>query len=271
MSPDDGNRAAWEARSQHYGVSWRSVLFKGLPDGVNAHLHQWHTQFLLQHILPKPHLRILDVGCGYGRLTLPILQQFPDAEVVGMDISATFVDLFQQTTSQKAILGSLEALPPCLGQFDYILCVTVLMYVQEPHLQEALQHLLDLLRPGGALLLIENDAVGVCCAFGLLSGVKKLFRKEAVETTAQIFKQRTIRQLVAGCQAVIGQQRGLPFTTFSLLPLTLLFAVCPRFFVHEFCLWILAWLDQLGGAFPLPSLYVGYVIMRRASSIAPSH
>ncbi len=270
MAEEHDTRAAWEARSQLYGASLRSVLFQGLPERVNAHLHQWHTQFLLQHIVPKPHLRILDIGCGFGRLTLPILQQCPDAEVLGVDISPTFVDLFRQTTLQNALVGSLDALPPDIGPFDYIICVTVLMYVETQQLQEAMRNLVRLLRPEGTLLLIENDFLGFCCSVGPLTCVQRALRKKPSATPAHLFRRRTVRMLVEGSGAVVRHQRGLPFTTVCLVPLACFFAYCPQFFLHDVCLRLFAWLDRACGSLALPSLYRGYVIAQASSHTTPS-
>jgi hypothetical protein len=36
---------------------------------VNEHLHHWHEKLVLGWIKEKEDLRILDVGCKYGRLS----------------------------------------------------------------------------------------------------------------------------------------------------------------------------------------------------------
>ena len=46
----------------------------------------WVRQALLDSIRVQP-LRILDLGCGTGSTTLMLKQKFPNAEVIGLDLS----------------------------------------------------------------------------------------------------------------------------------------------------------------------------------------
>jgi len=39
----------------------------------------------------KPFQTILDLGCGSGRWALDMAYQYPDAEIVGVDISSTLI------------------------------------------------------------------------------------------------------------------------------------------------------------------------------------
>ena len=82
--PARDNAIEWEKRSINYGASWKSVLFKGMPDLANEHFHSCHINFILECIKSnKDDIRILDIGCGYGRLSLPIIQKLPQAQIIG--------------------------------------------------------------------------------------------------------------------------------------------------------------------------------------------
>jgi len=256
------NRMEWENRSIQYGMSLKGVLFKGLPDVVNEHISNWHTRFILNNIKGKGKLRILDIGCGYGRLCLPVIEKFPNAEIIGIDISETFVELFRKTTRQKSLVGAIEHIPVDIGKFDYIICVTVLMYVEETKLQESIYNLIDLLKPEGRLIIIENDRLGamILSCFTLFSFFKKFFKKESINTGGHFFKKNEIEKLVAQCHAVTLEKSGFPFTTFFILPVALLSKFFPKYFFTRSIFKTLSWLDDSLGASKLPSLHIGYII-----------
>ena len=47
---NDPNKIAWEKRSKLFGTSLKGVLFKGVPDVVNEHVHDWHKKVILHSI-----------------------------------------------------------------------------------------------------------------------------------------------------------------------------------------------------------------------------
>lgn len=49
------------------------------------------TQLLLERAAALPAVKVLDIGCGAGELSLALAQQQPGAEVLGIDISADLV------------------------------------------------------------------------------------------------------------------------------------------------------------------------------------
>lgn len=79
--------------------------------------------------------RILDAGCGNGRVTaLLAAHGSPDSEIVGVDITA--VDIARENLSayhnisiqEKDLLNDLSE----LGQFDFIYCQEVLHHTKDP-------------------------------------------------------------------------------------------------------------------------------------------
>lgn len=79
--------------------------------------------------------RILDAGCGNGRVTA-LLRQYaaPNAEIVGIDLTAAEVarenlaGLDRVHVEQKDLLGDLSS----LGRFDLIYCQEVLHHTSDP-------------------------------------------------------------------------------------------------------------------------------------------
>lgn len=262
MTTSYPNRTEWENRSIQYGMSLRSVLFKGLPHVVNEHISNWHIRFILNNIKRKEGLRILDIGCGYGRLSLPVIEKFPNAEIIGIDISGNFVELFKKMTKQSSFIGTIEDIPVDIGKFDYIICVTVLMYVEESKLEKSLCNLLTLLKSEGQLIIIENNWAGVWLSsgFGLSIFLKKIFKKKPINTNEHYFKKREIENLVEKCHALTLEKRRFFFTTFFILPILILGKLFPKHFFTQVILKTLSWFDEKFDKLKLPSLHIGYII-----------
>jgi ubiquinone/menaquinone biosynthesis C-methylase UbiE len=115
---------------------------------------------VLERLALRPGLRVLDLGCGYGRLTIPIARLvLPGGEVVGVDIQEAMLRIARERT-EKSGLANLSfrraaagegALGP--GQFDRALLVTVLGEI--PRQLEALREVRNVLAPGGFLSITE--------------------------------------------------------------------------------------------------------------------
>jgi SAM-dependent methyltransferase len=256
-----GNYHEWERRSKSFGSSLKSVLYKGMPDAVNEHLHNWHTKIILENIEKRAQRRILDAGCGYGRLSIQIIKKFPDSDIVGMDISENYVELYQKNTNLPAFVAAVENIPSEFDEFDCIICVTVLMYLEGESLVRAMENLLHRLKAGGKIILIENDQSGVPfqTGFGLVKLMKKRGDARDIDTGGHIFKKNEIKALVANAGGKIVSEFRLPVTTLCILPMWLVGYILPykltKFLFNKILL-----LEELLGKLKLPSIYVAYVV-----------
>lgn len=253
----------WESRSHLFGASLRSVLFKGLPNAVNEHLHNWQTGILLKYIERKNGLRILDVGCGYGRLSIPIIEKFPGVDIRGVDISENYIKLYQEHTHHFASIGAIENLPAELGTFDYILCITVLMYLNHVNLEKAVSNLIFHLKPGGRLILIEPHCSGKWfqTGFGIFPFLMKRIRPDTVQTGGRSFRGNEIECYVRHAGGKILSENRLPVTSLFFLPMTLCAITLPHGIVKRIFR-IVSRLDALSGVFKWPSIYVAYAITK---------
>jgi SAM-dependent methyltransferase len=109
----------------------------------------WDTPDGLQAFLSDRE-RILDAGCGNGRVTALLARHAPQqAEVVGVDLTAADVarenldGLENVSIREGDLLGDLSP----LGQFDFIYCQEVLHHTPDP--PRTFANLASLLRPGG--------------------------------------------------------------------------------------------------------------------------
>jgi SAM-dependent methyltransferase len=92
--------------------------------------------------LELPVRRILDAGCGLGWFREPLLDAFPKAAYVGLEVSPYLCDRYGW------VCESLETYRP-RGRFDLIVCYDVLQYLSDRDAARAMANLARLSR--GAL------------------------------------------------------------------------------------------------------------------------
>lgn len=257
------NRTDWDKRSQKFGADPKGVLFKSMPPVINEHVHKWHTKFVLDAISYKEKLSILDVGCGYGRMSTAIISKYPDADTIGIDISDHYVDLYKKVTSRNAFTCRAELIPPDMGKFDYIICVTVFMYIEDRNLVETMSNLLNLLNPKGTLIIIEPAAGQriFLDMFGLAGFVNKLLRRKETNTRVRYFSDDTLLSTVVDSGGRVERICRLPVTTTFILALYVANMVLPLSIMSKL-LNLCARLDKKLENTKLPSLFVGYNIRK---------
>lgn len=61
----------------------------------------WKRQMI--NILPsgKEFRRILDIGCGTGISTFTLVKRFPDAEIVGIDLASSYLDVAREKSNRN--------------------------------------------------------------------------------------------------------------------------------------------------------------------------
>ena len=112
----------------------------------------WRT--LLLSNLPAAPARVADLGSGTG--TLAALLTEDGYQVDGVDYSPEMVRAARIKVPQAHFVVADAAEPPLSEHsFEVVLCRHVLWALPDP--QAALARWVDLLRPGGRLVLIEGD------------------------------------------------------------------------------------------------------------------
>ena len=115
-------------------------------------------QALLTPLLPEQPVRIADLGCGTGSLAVLLAEQAN--RVSGVDISGEMIRLAQAKARAAGVdvdlvQGDAADPPFAAASFDVVLARHVLWAFENPH--AVLQRWVDLLSPGGRLILIEGQ------------------------------------------------------------------------------------------------------------------
>lgn len=95
--------------------------------------------------------RILDVGCGTGKTTQALLKRFPQAEIIGLDLSPAMIAVAQKQHSHPQItycLGDAKSFE-LESPVDLIFSNAAFQWIYEKDL--LIQHLKTLLSPNGQL------------------------------------------------------------------------------------------------------------------------
>ena len=127
------------------GLRARASVYQGIA-GPDAH------DAVVDAIGEASPRRVLEVGCGWGDLSLRIAREF-GAEVVAVDLSPRMVEL-ARAQGVDARVADVQSLPFEDGEFDCVTANWMLYHV--PDLDRGLSELARVLRPGGRLVAATN-------------------------------------------------------------------------------------------------------------------
>ena len=125
-----------------------------------------HGQFLLPHL--KPGLRLLDIGCGPGTISMGLAKMVAPGEVLAVDASARQIEEARRRAKEAGISNiqfqaeSVYALPFREGEFDLVFAHALLEHLQEP--LAALGEIRRVLKPGGLAAMRSPDWGGFMLA-----------------------------------------------------------------------------------------------------------
>lgn len=211
-------RTLWEERAKEKKDSFNSVLFQGLPDFLNHHIHNYHWYVINKYFLPQipKGSIVLDLGCGYGRIGKLITATRPDLKLFGADFSFTYCMMCNKDTNMNVTCANIMCLPFKDNSFEAIIGITSLMYIPVDSRSEVMQTLFRLLKPGGKGLFIDPGQEFM----DLISFLKPSTRH--LSTGGDGFTLNHYKLLGDLGESVLLRHGGLPFFSISIPLLYLL-------------------------------------------------
>lgn len=150
MSANDPGDYRSPARAQQYLNRAASLPHRGEGEAV-----------LLELLAPGPR-RVLDLGCGGGRLLALVLAAYPAAVGVGLDFSppmlAEAARLFAGDPRVQLVEHDLNLPLPDLGRFDAVVSSFAIHHLSDERKFGVYRAACDCLAPGGAFCNLEHTA-----------------------------------------------------------------------------------------------------------------
>lgn len=148
MKEPDGNmNNYWERFNKMYELEYDlSWLDKEIPQEVRGYIRQ----LILEKSLDVEDSRIMDLGCGRGKL-LYHLEQEDFKQVVGVDVSNVAAQLAKPHTERSEVLVAdvIEGLPFKDNTFSLVTELTVLSSLNPQHWSSVLNEIYRVLNRGG--------------------------------------------------------------------------------------------------------------------------
>jgi ubiquinone/menaquinone biosynthesis C-methylase UbiE len=113
-----------------------------------------HVRVLLKFFGDLTDKRVLDVGCGKGRFARVLQDQYPGAEIWGLDISEEMLRFVPAGIHTRA--GSMTELPFADSTFDAVYATESLEHAVE--IEAAVDEMCRVLKPRGKLAIIDKNA-----------------------------------------------------------------------------------------------------------------
>jgi SAM-dependent methyltransferase len=168
------------------------------PPGYNWRWN-WDTayNFCTGRKPDRQEIRILDAGCGTGCGTEYLVHLNPEAQVIGVDLSAGALEVARERCRRSGAIGaefhhlSLFDVDQLPGQFDLINCVGVLHHTPDPI--RGIKALADKLAPGGIFHIFVYGELGrweiklMQEAVALLQGDQRGDYRDGVKVGREVF------------------------------------------------------------------------------------
>lgn len=169
------------------------------PPGYNWRWY-WPTayNFCTGQLPPTEQVKILDAGCGSGVGTEYLVHLNPQADVIGIDLSAGTLKVAQERCQRSGANRvsfhnlSIYDVDQIDGQFDLINCVGVLHHMPDPI--RGIQALANKVAPGGLLHIFVYAALGrweislMQQAIAMLQGNRRGDYRDGVAVGRQLFE-----------------------------------------------------------------------------------
>ncbi len=136
-----------------------AVLNQGHLKYINFYYSEWINKLIFR-LLPSSVRKVADIGCGAGRLVLPLANKF---EVVGVDISFDMLLTLKERLKSKRdtnisiVNASVSQIPFKKNTFDCIISTEVIFHLPYNLVKKAFIEFYSALKSGGYLIITSNN------------------------------------------------------------------------------------------------------------------
>jgi ubiquinone/menaquinone biosynthesis C-methylase UbiE len=133
-----------------------------IPDtSFEAHLDLAMVDQFVRLVGARPSRRVLDAGCGAGRMVAHLQSASPHLEVTGVDLSEEMIALAQQAhPTVRFVQADITDIPFEAQEFDAVLAWYSIIHLPPAQLHNVATEFARLLAPGGLILLGYQAGTG---------------------------------------------------------------------------------------------------------------
>lgn len=149
--------------------------------------------------VPEADVHVLELGCGFGSATIPMLQLLPNAFVIASELSTAMLTCLKEKLSQEPLsvqerCGLLQLNAEALdfedNSFDIVMGAAVLHHLFYP--EKVLESCLRIVKPGGHAIFFEPFEAGM----GIVNIIYKTFlddsQAKALPTATRLYLQHSV-------------------------------------------------------------------------------
>jgi len=212
----DSEWQAWGVRDPYYAVltnpKFRSAVLTPEAKHVFFESGKWTVdkvfamcrQYVDPNFAPQ---RILDFGCGVGRMSIPFAAH--SREVVGVDVADAMLDEARmncksQGCANVTLVRSDDTLSAVTGQFDLVHSCLVLQHLEVPRGRAIFSELVKRVRPGGCGIIQVTFGWD---KYESTFGVVPEPREDAAQSNGLWSRLRTSSKKALGILGAIGMRR----------------------------------------------------------------
>jgi ubiquinone/menaquinone biosynthesis C-methylase UbiE len=139
--------------------TWLTPLYDPLLKWVMR--EETFKRKLIQQANIQPKMKVLDLGCGTGTLTLMLKRAYPEAEVTGLDGDPQVLDIAREKSRGTDIQwdeGIASSLPYPDSVFDRVVTSLVIHHLVTDDKRRAFKEIYRVLKPNGELHVLDFGA-----------------------------------------------------------------------------------------------------------------
>jgi 2-polyprenyl-3-methyl-5-hydroxy-6-metoxy-1,4-benzoquinol methylase len=188
-----------EVLRRHYNRPQHGAIYWGPQSEPDPYVQAFHKGRLAQiaRLMRGVRGRVLDVGSGHTMLHLVSL---PDVQIYACDRDPEPVHAMRERGMAVSIFASADAVPFKADTFDALFAGEIVEHLVHPH--EAVRQWVELLRPGGRLVITTPNRTHI---------MARLLHREKVVNAEHLFEWSSAELLAAvrGAGADVVRHEGL--------------------------------------------------------------
>lgn len=193
-------RADWDRRARENAAFYICTTAAESPEAFAASGERDLSEQVLDGLEVLPSWRVLEIGCGIGRLLRPLSKRV--ARAVGVDVSEEMVRRGREYCADRpnVVLHRTDGSLPFLagGEFDFVFSHIVFQHLpRKSYAEKYLREAHRVLKPGG-ILRVQVDG-----------RARQFFRRFAADSwSGVVFSARELQRRLERCGFRVTQMRG---------------------------------------------------------------